>query len=104
MRKQLDGGPARLRPSPPRKDAQPARVLGAVAEARDGRGEAESVEGWTMSWAHRKLVPASCAGLDFREIEADLLAGALVLSWHGRACLSAPSAIEKASAKASLYA
>ena len=32
-----------------------------------------------MSWAHRKLVPASCAGLDFREIEADLLAGALVL-------------------------
>ena len=57
-----------------------------------------------MSWAHRKLVPASCAGLDFREIEADLLAGALVLSWHGRACLSAPSAIEKASAKASLYA
>ena len=47
-----------------------------------------------MSWAHRKLVPASCAGLDFREIEADLLAGALVLSWHGRACLSAPSARE----------
>ena len=40
-----------------RKDARPARVLGAVAEA-----------------------------------------------WRGRACLSAPSAIEKASAKASLYA
>src|ERR1700733_12807703 len=35
------------------------------------------------------------AGLDFREIEAELLAGALVLSWHGRACLSAPSAIER---------
>jgi hypothetical protein len=30
-----------------------------------------------MSWAHRKLVPASCAGLDFREIEADLLAARL---------------------------
>ena len=57
-----------------------------------------------MSWGPRKLVPASCAGLDFREIEAELLAGALVLSWHGKACLSAPSAIEKASAKASLYA
>jgi uncharacterized protein with GYD domain len=39
-----------------------------------------------MSWAHRKLVPASCAGLDFREIEADLLAGALVLrAMAGRA-------------------
>ena len=36
-----------------------------------------------MSWGPRKLVPASCAGLDFREIEAELLAGALVLSWHG---------------------
>ena len=24
-----------------------------------------------MSWAHRKLVPASGAGLDFREIEAE---------------------------------
>jgi hypothetical protein len=67
-----------------------------------GRGEAGSVAGWTMSWAHRKLVPASCAGLNFREIEAHLLAGALVLSWHGRACLSASSAIEKASTKASL--
>ena len=55
-----------------------------------------------MSWAHRKLVPGSCAGLDFREIEAHLLAGALVLSWHGKECLSAPSAIEKASTKASL--
>jgi hypothetical protein len=43
-------------------------------------------------------------GLDFRDIEAELLAGGLVLRWHGRACLSAPSAIEKASAKASLYA
>ena len=57
-----------------------------------------------MSWAHRDLVPASCAGLDFREIEAELRAGALVLSWHGRACLSAPSATGKALAKASLYA
>ena len=57
-----------------------------------------------MSWAHRKLIPASCAGLDIREIEAELLAGAVVLSQHSRACLSAPSAIEKASAKASLYA
>src|SRR5258708_3190951 len=37
-----------------------------------------------MSWAHRKLVPASCADFDFCEIEAELLAGALVLSWHGR--------------------
>ena len=57
-----------------------------------------------MSWAHRKLIPASCAGLDFREIEAELLAGALMLLLHGRACLSAPSATEKASTKASLYA
>jgi hypothetical protein len=32
-------------------------------------------------------------GVDFREIEAELLAGALVLSRQGRACLSAPSAI-----------
>jgi hypothetical protein len=57
-----------------------------------------------MSWVHRKLVPASCAGRNFREIEAELLAGALVLSRHGRACLSTLSAIEKASTKASLYA
>ena len=26
-----------------------------------------------MSWAHSKLVPASCAGLDFSEIEAELI-------------------------------
>jgi hypothetical protein len=57
-----------------------------------------------MSWAHRKLLRRVMRGLDFREIEAELLADVLALSWHGRACLSAPSAIEKASAKASLYA
>ena len=56
-----------------------------------------------MSWAPQPD-SASCAGLDFREIEAELLAGALVLSWHSRACLSSPLATEKASAKASLYA
>ena len=30
--------------------------------------------------------------------------GAVAEAWHGRACHSAPSAIEKASANASLYA
>ena len=89
----------------PRKDGRPARVLGAVAEARDGRGEARSVEGWTMSWGHRKLVSRVMRGPRLpRDRGEAALAGALVLSWHGKACLSAPSAIEKASAKASLYA
>jgi hypothetical protein len=57
-----------------------------------------------MSWACRKLVPASCAGLDFREIEAETPCRALVLSWHGRGVPLGSVGYREASTKASLYA
>jgi hypothetical protein len=56
-----------------------------------------------MSWAHRKLVPASCAGLDFREIEAELLAARSCFRGTAGACLSATLGYREASSKASLY-
>ena len=43
----------------PQKDARPVRVLGAAAEARDGRGEGGSVAGRTMSAASQPDTTAS---------------------------------------------
>jgi hypothetical protein len=57
-----------------------------------------------MSWACRKLVPASCAGLDFREIEAETPCRALVLSWHGRGVPLGSVGYREASTKANRYA